>query len=468
MENRPILITCLILLLVLCLILSCASIFGAGIWVWNTATSDNSSVVEEFPLPVEPMTTPEEGITPEKDNSPPITGEDISADVAQQMDEIQMQVILDRGLEPSEAVNRGLYTPEQLNIKFIQDFEDDYSSEDARIDALSMAAFGLLDPDFDLYTFYIDLLSEQVAGFYDQETKEMVVVQGESFGGPERLTYAHEYTHALQDQNFDIENGLGYNDEACEADSERCAAIQALIEGDASLEEINWFLAHATAQDQSDIMEFYNNIEMPVFDSAPEFITMDFTFPYEYGYTFVEQLFNQGGWGTVNRAYQNLPLSTEQIIHPERYPDDVPVAVELPELIDTLGNGWEELDRGTMGEWYTFLILSKGLDINARLDDSEASVAAAGWGGDAYTVYYNADEDSTVMVMQTTWDTSADADEYAQAFRNYADARHGSADGDSWQGQDGHHLFIQQDDTTTWMLAPDADTAQAIWQIVQP
>ena len=72
-----------------------------------------------------------------------------------------------------------------------------------------MAAFGLINPDFDLQNLYIDLYSEQIAGFFDIEENEMVVVQGEGFGGVERFVYAHEYTHVLQDQNFDIENGLG-------------------------------------------------------------------------------------------------------------------------------------------------------------------------------------------------------------------------------------------------------------------
>ncbi|MFN2152802.1 MAG: hypothetical protein ACK2T5_14455, partial [Anaerolineales bacterium] len=299
MNNRSILITCLVLLLAACLLVCCAAIVGAGVYLWSSASTIESSGWEEIPAleeliptlekvistpaPVEPAAT-ESTTNPENDtyNSP--AGETVSADVSRQMDEIQMQVVLDRGLKPSENVDRQLYSPDQLRQKVLDDFLEDYSAEDSQTDALTLAAFGLLEPDFDLYTFYTDLLSEQIAGFYDQKTKEMVVVQGEGFGGPERLTYAHEYTHALQDQNYDIENGLNFNDDACDADSERCAAIQALIEGDATLEEYNWFYANGTAEDQSEIMDFYNNLEMPIFDSAPEFLAMDFTFPSEYGY----------------------------------------------------------------------------------------------------------------------------------------------------------------------------------------
>jgi hypothetical protein len=479
MNNRSILITCLVLLLAACLLVCCAAIVGAGVYLWSSASTIESSGWEEIPAleeliptlekvistpaPVEPEAT-ESTTNPENDSDNSPAGETVSADVSRQMDEIQMQVVLDRGLKPSENVDRQLYSPDQLRQKVLDDFLEDYSAEDSQTDALTLAAFGLLEPDFDLYTFYTDLLSEQIAGFYDQKTKEMVVVQGEGFGGPERLTYAHEYTHALQDQNYDIENGLNFNDDACDADSERCAAIQALIEGDATLEEYNWFYANGTAEDQSEIMDFYNNLEMPIFDSAPEFLAMDFTFPYEYGYAFVESLYSQGGWGSVDRAYQDLPVSTEQILHPERYPDDKPIPTSLPDFAGTLGDGWEEIDRGTMGEWYTYLILAKGQDTNAQLDDTEAQTAAEGWGGDAYVVYHNADSGETVMVLQTTWDSTDEAAEFAAAFRDYATGRFGSSTSDQWQGADGYHTFDLDGDTTTWIMAPDAETAKAVWE----
>lgn len=255
---------------------------------------------------------------------------------------------------------------------------------------------------------------------------------------------------------------LTFNDEACELDTERCAALRALIEGDASLTELNWFFANGTSEDQADIMEFYENLEMPIFDTAPEFITLDFTFPYQHGYAFVEHLFNKGGWGTVDRAYVEPPLSTEQIIHPERYPDDKPVQVSLPDMNGFLTGTWVELDRNTMGEWYTYLILAKGLDENARLKEGDASAAAEGWGGDAYVVYHNTDIGSTIMVLHTLWDTSNDADEFADAFQDYANARFGTSSTEGWQGNDGYHTFVQEGDTTTWILAPDAETAQMV------
>jgi hypothetical protein len=216
--------------------------------------------------------------------------------------------------------------------------------------------------------FYVELLSEQVVGFYDSDTKEMYVIQGSGFLGPERLTYAHEYVHALQDQHYQIEEGLGYNDENCEVNTDYCAAISSLLEGDASLSEMQWLYTHATDQDIRDIQEFYQTYESPIFESSPSFLREDFIFPYRAGQEFVETIYEQSGWQGVDQVYANPPLSTEQILHPERYPDVVPVAVELPDLQTTLGQGWREVEQGTWGEWYTYLILAEGLNEVTRLD----------------------------------------------------------------------------------------------------
>jgi hypothetical protein len=226
MNDRRVLLSCVILLVTACIILCCASIFGVGLYFWPSTSSGEISISEEGQNPQEENPTqtvvkPEPTETPANPGVetplPETSGADVDPDIAQQMDEIQMQVVLDRGLKPSEPVNRLLYSPEQLREKIKRDFDEEYSPEEAQTDALVMAAFGLLEPDFDLYNFQIDLLSEQIGGFYDPETGEMVVVQGEGFGGVERFTYAHEYTHALQDQNFDLEDGVGINDERCDA-----------------------------------------------------------------------------------------------------------------------------------------------------------------------------------------------------------------------------------------------------------
>ncbi len=397
----------------------------------------------------------------------------LDAQLTRQINKIQSQVIDERGIQPENPVPVILLSPADLRQNVTNDFLADYTDEEMADDVIELATIGLLEPGYDFKTFYTDLLSEQVAGYYDNDTAEMFVVQGESFQGPENLTYAHEYTHVLQDQNYDIKNGLNYSDESCEVDTERCAAIQALIEGDASLSEITWFQNYATQEDQQQIIDYYNSMKSPVYDRAPAFLKDDFIFPYSQGQAFVQVLYDQGGWTAVDAAYHNLPVSTEQILHPELYPSDTPIPVDLPDLTSTLGEGWREVSRNQMGEWYTYLILARAADEKARLDDTIAQDAAAGWGGDEYVVLHNDSTGSTAFVMKTIWDSTQEAEQFATAFQQYADSRFGvsaTQQGDTltWSYPDGISSLNQAGDTTIWIVAPDATIAQTIDSSLQP
>lgn len=382
-------------------------------------------------------------------------------DIDTQLDQIEEQVIAIRGLQPKNDVMRGFMTPEELRQRVTEDFFEDYTAEDARDDSNVLTVLGLLEPNFDLVEFYTELYSEQIAGFYDQETKEMYVIKDDIFGGPERMTYAHEYVHALQDQAYDIQNGLNYNDETCEEDSERCAAISALIEGDASSTERTWYEANATRQDCQEVTSFYSTFQSPVYDSAPEFMKQDFLFPYLQGKDFVDALIEKGGRAEVDEAYTNLPVSTEQILHPEKYPIDTPKVVNIPDLSTKLGDGWLEIDRGVMGEWYTYLILAYGNNPEARLEPEAAAKAAAGWGGDIYLAYFNADQNQTILVMQTTWENESEAQEFFNSLQDYNNKRFGQPSQKeqyAWMAEGQAGFQALQGSTTTWIVAPDEPT----------
>jgi hypothetical protein len=372
-----------------------------------------------------------------------------------------------RGLQPTGPVERDLITADELKEIVTTDFFSEYTDEDARQDVLILSALGLLPEGFELKQFYNDLYSEQIAGFYDSEEKEMYVVQDTGFGGYEKITYAHEYTHVLQDQVYGLEEGLGLDEESCEADSERCAAVTALIEGDATLTELLWFQSFATEQDYEDYNKAFEDFESPVFDSAPPYMAADLYFPYEYGYIFVQLLYNDGGFDAVDAAYEDIPLSTEQILHPEKYPDDQPLKVTLPDLTAILGEGWTLYDDNVMGEWYTYLILNKAYEEAYRLSESIAEDAAEGWGGDAYAFYLNDSTDEVVFIMDALWDTVDDAEEFADAFVDYADLRWESEPSEidgypTWSGVNGTVVLMHEGDRTLWIMAPEYETAESL------
>jgi hypothetical protein len=425
-------------------------------------TSTQAAITQATPSPAheEPTTTPYPTSV-------------LTTQLKDEIDLIQSQVVQERGLQPKNQVPVVLLTTAELGTNVVNDFLADYTDEDMADDIYELSIIGLLAQDFDLKTMYINLLSEQIAGYYDNDTKEMFVVSDTGFNGPEHLTYSHEFTHVLQDQNYDIKNGLKYNDDYCETHTEYCAGVQALIEGDATLSEYTWLQSYATVTDQEQVIQYYNSLKSPVYDSAPDFLKKDFVFPYEQGLTFVQTIHDQGGWTAVDAVYKNPPVSTEQILHPSLYPSDTPIPVDLPDVAAALGSDWREVSRNEMGEWYTYLILADSVDQAARLNDSTAQTAAAGWGGDEYLVIHNNSANATAFVMKDIWDTDNDASQFVAALQGSLNNRFGvqatqTGNTYTWTYSGGYSSLLISGSTTIWIITPDTTTAQTISGLVTP
>jgi hypothetical protein len=467
--KRKLLLSALLLVAIFCLGL-CA-ISTAGVW---TAVLSPLSAARITPtlafqaLPPAATSVPAQTEEPGRSLTPTasaipteIPGDSgLPADITRQMDQIQKQVIQIRGLQPTGPVKRALLTHDQLQKNVVTDFLKYYSAQDAKNDVLVLSTFGLIQPGFDLYDFYQRLYAEQIAGYYDNQTKAMYVVKGENFLGPERMTYAHEYTHVLQDQNYDIQNGMGYSDERCKKETERCAGIQALIEGDATYVEQTWLQEDSTAQDKSQIQDMYKTYSSPVYDSAPPYMQQDMMFPYQAGLEFVQSLYDNGGWNAVNAAFRNPPVSTSQILHPDRYPATTPVDVSLPDLASALPSGWRKVDENSFGEWYHYLWLSYGDNKKARMPVSLSRQATQNWAGDRYAVYADDAAGQTAGVLVSDWGTQTNANLFRDGYEQYGIARWGTPQTQGgwlvWKTDSGPVEITVKDARTTWISAPDA------------
>ncbi len=323
------------------------------------------------PLPVEDTPTPTLAAT--LTSAPAAVCPPLDAQAEARLRLIGSQVAQLRGLEPRQ-VPLALLTRDEMVKQVESELLADYTEQEAQRDTLLLSLLGLIEPELALRELYRALLAEQVAGYYDSETEEMVIVCEAAFSGVDQATFAHETVHALQDQIYDLEDGLEYNDAACDEGGERCLALQALIEGDASLLQEQWLRTFGLEQVLPDLLAFFDEFEMPVFDTAPAYIQAELTFPYLEGLVFARSLYLAGGWAAVDAAYENPPVSSEQILHPERYPRDLPVLFDPPALVDSLGEAWVEVLRDTLGEWGTRMTLEQ------YLDPSTAMAAAEGWG----------------------------------------------------------------------------------------
>ncbi len=401
-----------------------------------TATSANSTPAH---------TTPQAAPTP-------------NPDTLAEMEDIQRWVIEQRGLKPNGPVERKFLSEAEVLDRTRRDFEEDTTPEEVRDDVRVLALLGLIDPSFDLYDLYLRLYSEGVAGFYDPDTHELVVVSNEGqLNAYERTTFAHEYNHALQDQTYGL-RALGFSDEGYDTDPEKAEALQALLEGDSTLLD-EQYQATFTSAERREYDQTLDGLDTSVYRETPDFLLRDFFFPYSHGLDFVRRYYAEGGWARVDEVWRDPPLSSEQIMHPERYESgDNPIQVPRPALTDTLGAGWREIDSSVVGEWYTYLILAYGVDPGARLSQSAAGNAAAGWGGDSYVAFYHEAQKQTVLALHWQWDTTQDADEFTRAFQRYADKRFGAADtaGDHvcWESAERHCLYFNGAHTL-WLAAPD-------------
>jgi len=378
-------------------------------------------------------------------------------------DEITEEVANMRGLEILSPIEVTPKSREQLGQELKEDLDADYPVDERIADERELIAFGLMDPDVDLGQLIVDLYTEQVAGYYDPATGEMVVIRNpasaEELTPSEHVTYAHEVVHALQDQHFDIDAGALSREETSDDES---LAITALIEGDASFSEVSYLL------DRPELLDHYlteitaTEFDTATLDSAPPIISSTLLFPYDNGYTFVQALYGEGGWDTVNSAFVNPPQSTEQILHPEKYlAGEAPVEIEVPNFTSLLGEDWEVFDNNTFGEYQIRIILEQ-----SSMPKEQAIEAAAGWGGDTYVVAGTDDQDAIHWI--SSWDTEEDAIEFAKALATYESSRWNiaptyAADTVIKFEADGVVTQITLDgDAVTYIKAPDVETLNTI------
>lgn len=375
------------------------------------------------------------------------------------MDRIDREVADIRGLPIRDDVGRYLISAIRVRPILEASFvSGGGSQEELNDEAIALSALGLIKPTYDLYTNALNGLTDSLGGFYFPWSDELFVI-GDRFSGVEHWVYSHEYAHSLVDQAFNIGDIGVYP--LCDGDEQRCQAIRALVEGDATLVMNQWLGQYASPKDYQDIFSYRPPLQTLPEQFPPPYVYPDASFPYDQGLTFVTYLYDRGNWAGVNDAYRRLPDSTEQILHPERYvSDEVPSTVSDPELGGLLGADWRLVKSNSLGEWTTYLILAYGADYAAQMDDSDSRQAAEGWGGDHYQVYYNDTHEQTVLAAHWVWDASTDQAEFARVLKQHMGQRFRGAtlnrpSGACWEVNEQVSCVYSSGRDTLWLLTPD-------------
>ncbi len=329
--------------------------------------------------------------------------------IAETMDAVERL----RGLSFTEPVVAEAVTPRELVEGLEGSFDYAFPRELLERRSLAWATIGVIGEGVSIRGELERFVSGQVIGYYDTLTGELRFIGTEDPTPRERVTLAHELVHALDDQNFGLER-IDQLMTSCR--DEATTAAVALTEGDATFFMTRYALQELTPQEQLELATGLGE-ETP---SVDPFIERQQIWPYTAGQTFVAALVGRGGVGAVDEAFRELPVSTEQIIHPDRYPDDVPTPVDVPDLGPALGPGWRDLDVQEVGE--AWLSLALGL----RLPGSTASEAAAGWDGGLYRAW--TDGERVAVVLATTWDAPGEAAAFARALEDWIAAGGGAAE----------------------------------------
>lgn len=330
---------------------------------------------------------------------------------------IELQVVALRGLEAKRPVKRTTIDEAALRTILAEMTEREQSPAEVAVTERLYRGLGLLGTDDSLAAISQELLGDQVAGFYRTDTQELYVVsRSGGVGVEEKVIFAHEFTHALQDQHYPLDPLTA--DAATEGD--RALARTALIEGDATLLMTLWSQEHLNFAELLALVGIAIGPSQAGLEDVPPFLRESLLFPYQAGLEFAMGLQMSGGWEAVNAAFAEPPDSTEQVLHPEKYTShEAPVDVALPAGVAArMGEGWRLSLENTFGEFQLAAWLATGGEAGA----ATARAAAAGWGGDRIGLLEGPDG-RWAIVLATAWDSVADAEEFAAAVAALPNAR---------------------------------------------
>ena len=340
-------------------------------------------------------------------------------------DEILKIVSRLRSLDIKQSVKSSFKTKEEIKHAVLKDLDENTPREEFEASQKTLVVLGLVSASFDLRDYVVQLLREQVAGFYDPKAKEFYLAAWLPLSDQKRVI-AHELVHALQDQHFNLRRFEKWP----KGDSDAELAAHALVEGEATLVMIEYdFEQQGMKFDIARVGSLTDSLleqdsdsdakNYPVLAGAPKVLKENLQFPYLYGAGFVGAVLKNRSWRGLDASYERLPSSTEQIMHPERFlVRDDPVKIEIPDLAVALGPDWKKADADVNGEFGYLVALAE------FIPKSAARLAAAGWGGDRYMLYENKTTGTLVLAQYTTWDTEDDAREFFKAYSERTQKRY--------------------------------------------
>ena len=336
-----------------------------------------------------------------------------------QIDSIVKSLSEITGLNEKHPVPYGRMTKRQLRQFLTKRIKKTLRPEEIKADEISLKMFGLVPPDFDLKKSTVDLLTEQAAAFYDYDEKKLFLLEDSSFAA-ETTTLAHELSHALADQYFNLENFM----EDTPSNDDENLAHSAVVEGQASWLMIAYELKQS-GQKPDPTPDMLKSVadssetsmaDYPVLKNSPLYIQQSLLFPYSEGILFFDAVYRKMGQPGFSAVFKDPPVDSAQIMHPDLYFEhEKPAHPDLPKV--KVKNEGKELSEGTMGEFDHLMLLKQYLGA-----EKSKQLAPHLRGGEFKIVSVGKDH-LPMLEYASQWDSPNEAAEFFAAYQKVLGAK---------------------------------------------
>jgi hypothetical protein len=348
---------------------------------------------------------------------PPATQQ--SAEFLQTADEVLAEMSKLLSLPILSPLKKSLRSRDEIKAYLLQKMKEDKDADKRYADQKSMEKFGLLPKDYPLEQTLVKVLTEQIAGLYDPDSKEFFIADWNT-DADERMVMAHELTHALHDQHFHIDKWS----DAAKPNDDAELARDAVVEGSAIAAMLDYILRGKGSVrdlgelDPSTLMGDPNS--SPELAKAPKILQDELLFPYTAGTTFTQRVLKaSSGWPDFHKVYENPPVSTQQIMHPDLYLQGMaPPKIVLPETATVISADWKKLDENNMGEFGLLEILKQ------FLSKDRSTALAATWSADRYAVFENQKSKRTLLLFRVRLGSDSDAARFFGAYSEVLESKY--------------------------------------------
>ena len=365
--------------------------------------------------------------TPQETEAPPVGQQSI----LETADAILQQMSTITGLPIKAPLKKRIISKSEVEKYLRENLHADYTPRELHGEEAALKAFGVVGPDFDLEKFLVSFYTEQAAGFYDPRRQTMFMADWVE-PDQQKMVLAHELTHALQDQSFDLWKYM----HAARDDDDASAAREALVEGYATLAMLQSMLGSTPVEKLPSLDALMEQVvnqqmaEFPVFSRAPFFLRFQMLFPYLQGMQFSLKGLQLGGWKRLNQAFARPPTTTHQIFEPDLYYQSdsdegaghvrtiaiqsdrarTPFALPPPPALTRVA-GLQQVEANTMGALGYYALVGQ------LLSREEAQKLTRPWVADRYLVYEGPAPGQFTLLARTKWANAEAAASFCSDYR---------------------------------------------------